>query len=187
MINRSKSQDFRKKSEIGWRENVGLPDFGITALRAKIDTGARTTALHAVDLEVFENDSVPWIKFRVPIKGERKSNRCEARIIDQRLIKNTSGVPQMRYVIQTTLVLGNRHWNIEVSLADRENMGFDMIIGRTAIRGRHMVVDPGRSYIMGPPRKPKVSALHSTENGLLKPRLEGKRKKTPSTAKGERQ
>lgn len=139
------------KLEIGWREHVGLPDLGIKNLRAKIDTGARTSALHAIDLKPFEKDGAPWIEFNVPLTGEPRSKRYAAPVKDEREIKNTSGIPEKRYVVELVLVLGKRHWHIDVSLADRELMTFDMILGRTAIRGRRIVVDPGHSFMVGPP------------------------------------
>lgn len=149
--------------EIGWRELIGLPDLGISQLRAKIDTGARTSALHAVDVSVFEDDGIRFVRFHVPLPGQPRNTRHTARIIDDRQIKNTSGVPQHRYVIETTLVLGNRHWRIEVSLADREKMEFDLILGRTAIRKRGLVVNPGSSYLLGVPQLRYGNAPHSNE------------------------
>ncbi len=146
-----KTRKRKERQVIGWREMVGLPDLGIANLRAKIDTGARTSALHAVDLEVFEKDGAHWIEFHVPQPGKPRSKRCSARLVDERQIKNTSGVPEYRYVIETLLVFGKRHWHMEVSLADREKMEFDLILGRTAVRRRKLLVDPGRSFLMGPP------------------------------------
>lgn len=137
--------------EIGWREWIGLPDLGIQSIKAKIDTGARTSALHAVGIEPFEKDGARWISFRVPRPGVPRSQRYEALVVDRRNIKNTSGVPALRYVIETTLLLGRRHWQIELSLADREKMEFDIILGRTAIRRHGLLVDPGRSFLAGPP------------------------------------
>ena len=146
-----------EKEVIGWREHIALPDFGSTELDAKIDTGARTSALHAVDLQVEKRDGEEWVSFHVPYLGEARTIRHSARIIDKRRIKNTSGIAQVRYVINTTLVLGTRQWQIEVSLADREKMKFDIILGRTAIRNRGLLVEPGKSYLAGPP----VTALSS--------------------------
>lgn len=136
---------------IGWREWIGLPDLGIALIKAKIDTGARTSALHAVKHEAYQENGVDWIAFHVPRPGVQHSERCKARLIDTREIKNTSGIPVSRYVVSTTLVLGNRHWPIELSLADRGNMGFAIILGRTAIRRHGLLVDPGRSFLAGPP------------------------------------
>ena len=146
--------------EIGWREFVGLPQFGIPSLRAKIDTGARTSALHAVDLETYEVEGEPWISFHVPIPGNPISNRNAAPYHDERWIKNTGGEAEQRHVVRTMLVLGKRRWPIEVSLANREQMGFDLILGRTAIRRHRLLVNPGRSFLIGPP---KNQARESTE------------------------
>jgi len=141
----------RLKSIIGWREFIGLPDLDIPQLRAKIDTGARTSALHAVDISVSEDGEARWVEFHVPLPGRPRHQRSRALIVDDRLIKNTSGIAEHRYVVETTLVLGARHWRIEVSLADRENMGFDIILGRTAIRTHGLLVNPGSSYLAGLP------------------------------------
>ncbi len=141
----------RANIEIGWRECIGLPELGIRELPAKIDTGARTSALHAEDMRVFSRKGVSWVRFRVPRAGMAEGDHCAARLIDERRIKNTSGLGETRLVVRTLLVLGSRNWHIDVSLADRENMGFDLILGRTAIRGHGLVVNPGRSWLMGPP------------------------------------
>lgn len=136
---------------IGWREWIGLPDLGIATIKAKIDTGARTSALHAVDLRTYEHDGIPSIEFHVPRPGVPRAERCHAAIVDQREIKNTSGRQERRYIIATTLVFARRHWRIELSLANREKMEFDIILGRTALRRHRLLVNPGRSFLAGPP------------------------------------
>lgn len=136
---------------IGWRETIALPALGIAGMTAKIDTGARTSALHAEDLAPFERDGEHWIGFRVPLDDSRAWVECAAQIADQRSIKNTGGIAQIRYVIETTLMVGRHRWTIEVSLADRTEMTLSLILGRTAIRRRRVVVDPGRSFLAGPP------------------------------------
>ncbi|MHA7777623.1 ATP-dependent zinc protease family protein [Roseibium sp. M-1] len=136
---------------IGWREIVSLPELGVFDMRAKIDTGARTSALHAEDQEVFQRDGRTWVRFRVPASRHHSDYRAEVPVLDQRDIKNTSGVPETRIVIRTLLHLGNHHWHVDVSLADRSNMGFDMILGRTAIRRHNVLVDAGRSFLAGKP------------------------------------
>jgi hypothetical protein len=147
-----KSHGKKPPDIIGWREHVGLPDLGVPVLRAKIDTGARTSALHAVDIEPLERDGVPWVSFRTPLPGEPKATRFAAPVFDQRAVKNTSGIPEDRWIIRTTLLLGRHRWHIQLSLANRENMGFDLILGRTAIRGRRVLVNPGQSFLAGEPR-----------------------------------
>ncbi len=143
---------------IGWAEDVALPDLGIAHIRAKIDTGARTSALHATRQEEFLRDGRPWVRFHIAVPGTPRTTRVEAPLVDQRDIKNTSGVAETRRVILTTLRLGARRWQIEVSLADRANMGFDLILGRTALRRRRILVDPGRSRLAGPPSASRASA-----------------------------
>ena len=113
--------------EIGWREHVALPELGIHSMRAKIDTGARTSALSTSDLEQFERDGRTWVRFSLPA-GRKSKGRYEAPLADIRDIKNTGGVAETRPIIETTIVLGKRAWVIEISLADRENMQFDMIV-----------------------------------------------------------
>lgn len=149
----SRKEEKKPVSEIGWREYVGLPDLGITNIRAKIDTGARTSALHATRQRIVEDSDGPWVEFHVPVPGTPGSTRCRAKLVDRRHIKNTSGVPEERMIVQTRLVIDGRRWSIEISLADRENMGFDLILGRTAIRRHRIVVNPGRSFLTSQSRK----------------------------------
>ena len=138
---------------IGWREWIGLPDLGIGGIKAKVDTGARTTALHAEDIvRTRHADGTLWLAFTVPAGNDHETLRVEAPMVEEREVKNTSGVPDPRPVIRTTLSIDRRRWLIEVTLADRTEMGFDIILGRTAIRRRGLVVDPGRSFLVRPPR-----------------------------------
>ncbi|UWQ15716.1 RimK/LysX family protein [Aliiroseovarius sp. M344] len=141
----------RPQQIIGWREHIALPQFGILDLPAKVDTGARTSALHAVDQSVFERDGAQWVEFMIPLKNRRTTRRICAPLLEERNIKNTGGVPERRLVVRTTLVIGKRHWLIDVSLANREKMEFDLILGRSAIRTHKMLVDPRRSYLAGHP------------------------------------
>ena len=140
-----------ERLQIGWRERVGFPDWGIPVLRAKIDTGARTSALHAIEIEEFTQNGDSWVRFGAPLTDHGPITRCSAKLVDTRAIKNTSGKPEDRLVVSTTLVLAQRYWKIEVSLADRDNMGFPLILGRTAMRRHSLLVDPGRSYLAGEP------------------------------------
>jgi len=132
---------------IGWREFIGLPELGISQMAAKIDTGARTSALHTEDREPFERNGERWVRFKVPKVKGAPPHLVEAPIAVEREIKNTSGVPENRFVIRTLLMLGNHRWHIDVSLADRDAMTFDLIIGRTALKGRRILVDPAHSYL----------------------------------------
>lgn len=137
----------REREVIGWREVIGLPELGIVQMPAKIDTGARTSALHAEDREIFERDGNRWVRFRAPGSKSQQPRLVEMPILVERDIKNTSGIPESRLVIRTLLMLGRHRWHIDVSLADRDAMTFDLIIGRTALKGRRILVDPTRSYL----------------------------------------
>ncbi|MEM9012778.1 MAG: RimK/LysX family protein [Pseudomonadota bacterium] len=158
---------------IGWREHVSLPDLGIAHLAAKIDTGARTAALHAVDQMPFEQDGKPWVEFMVPVHNRRSPRRISLPIVDEREIKNTGGVPERRLIVRTRLLLGRRTWQIEVSLANREKMEFDLILGRTAIRRRRFLVDPGKSFLLDPPKAPGPPRPAAAGGPALTPAMEG--------------
>lgn len=153
----------RAREVVGWRELVGLPDFNIDEMRAKIDTGARTSALHAENQQQFEQAGQKWVRFKLPAHGPAPDYLLEAQVIDERNIKNTGGVPERRIIIRTTLLLGRHRWKIEVSLADRKKMEFDLILGRTALRSRGVLINPGSSFIMGRPLK-KLSAVNAAHD-----------------------
>ncbi|MBN9671459.1 ATP-dependent zinc protease [Roseibium aggregatum] len=157
MTRANKRRPIAAADVIGWREIVSLPELGVFDMRAKIDTGARTSALHAEDWEVFDRDGRNWVRFRVPASRHHTVIKAEVPVLDERSIKNTSGVPEQRIVIRTLLHLGRHHWHVDVSLADRTNMGFDMILGRTAIRRHNVLVDAGRSFLAG---KPATAVKH---------------------------
>jgi hypothetical protein len=136
------------KALLGWREWAALPELGIHCIKAKVDTGARTSALHTFRVVRFERDGRSWVRFWVhPLqRSESAVMVCEAPVADRRLVRDSGGHEELRYVILTELALGGERWPIEVTLTDRDSMGFRMLIGRTAIRGRYKV-DPGASYL----------------------------------------
>ena len=142
------------KSCCGWREWVTLPALGIDKIKAKVDTGARTSALHAWHIQEIERDGAPWARFCVHPTQRTMVGEiwCEAPIIDHREVRNSGGRAEHRYVVETELQLGQEIWPIELTLTSRDDMGFRMLLGRTAIREK-LLVDPGRSYLLG--KKPK--------------------------------
>ncbi|MFL0671663.1 MAG: ATP-dependent zinc protease [Erythrobacter sp.] len=132
---------------VGWRELVSLPEIGIAHIPAKIDTGARTSSLHAHVLDDFRRGGERFVRFAVDWGGER--HFCEAVQVDLRGITSSNGDKQERFVIKTPLRIGKLTFRAEISLADRSQMQFPMLIGRTALR-RRMVVDSGHSWLQSP-------------------------------------
>ncbi len=139
-----------KKQIVGWREWVGLPELGIDAIKAKVDTGALTSALHAIHVRPFQENGQARVKFDIhPL--QRRSDvtvQCVADIIDEREIRSSNGHVELRPVIHTLLRLGEDQWPIELTLTNRDSMGFRMLLGRRAMR-RHLIVDPSVSYVFG--------------------------------------
>ena len=132
---------------VGLRELVSLPELGLIGIPAKIDTGARTSSLHAHVLDDFVRDGKRFVRFAVDWGGER--HFCEAIHVDVRGITSSNGDKQARFVIKTPLTIGKLRFRAEISLADRSQMQFPMLIGRSALR-RRMVVDSGHSWLQSP-------------------------------------
>ena len=135
---------------VGWREWVRLPKLGLEAIHAKIDTGAKTSALHAVDIETFGPIDRPKVRFGVkPIDGnEELIIYCTAPIIDRRYITSSNGESEFRTIIKTDLAIGDKSWPIEVSLTNRENLLHRMLIGREAMDAAQLVVEPRAEYLL---------------------------------------
>lgn len=135
---------------IGWREWVSLPDLGVDWLKAKIDTGARTSSLHAFDIHEFERDGVSWVRFRVKPWQHSQTDAVdvESPVHDRRAVRSSSGHAQERFVVEMLIRLHDREVLAEVTLSNRDEMGFRMLIGREALRQGY-VVDPARSFVGG--------------------------------------
>ncbi|NIY84232.1 ATP-dependent zinc protease family protein [Vibrio hepatarius] len=139
----------KEKLIVGWRETLSLPGLGIDKINAKIDTGARTSCLHAFKVESFKKDEALWVRFWIhPI--QRNSDVevvCEAKVIDERIVRDSGGHEESRYVIESEVSIGGQTWPIEITLTNRENMAFRMLLGRTAMHDR-IIVDPVESFLV---------------------------------------
>jgi len=144
-----------EKIVLGWREWIGLPELGLNSIKAKVDTGARTSTLHAFELDTYSENGVDRVNFKIhPIqKDSEKVVSCVADIVDERFVTDSGGHKEQRLIISTLLTIGRWSWPIEMTLTSRDNMMFRMLLGRTAIKGLAMV-DPNRSYTTG--KKPRV-------------------------------
>ena len=144
-----------EKLLVGWREWVSLPELNVPHIKAKIDTGARTSALHAFSVDSYLKKGVHRVKFLIHPYQNRQDivKECDARIVDRRMVTDSGGHKEKRYVILTSIVLGDSEWDIEITLTNRDNMKFRMLLGRTAMAGK-VIVNPGRSFLIG--KKPKI-------------------------------
>lgn len=138
----------RKYPTIGWREWVNLPGLGIERIKAKVDTGARTSALHAFQLDPFVENGRSKIRFNIhPFQHNTEEIiTCVADVVDKRMVTDSGGHEEERYVIETPITIAGQTWSIEITLTERENMLFRMLLGRSALRKR-FVVNPARSFV----------------------------------------
>jgi hypothetical protein len=141
---------------LGWREWVQLPELGLRNVKAKVDTGARTSALHAFEVMPFDKNGVSSVQFKIH-PNQRDNDTvvvCTAALIDERIVRDSGGHREKRWVIETPVHIGKHVWLVECTLTSRDDMIFRMLLGRTAINNR-AVVDPSRSYLLGKRRKSK--------------------------------
>ena len=143
-------------TQVGWREWLALPDLGLPLIKAKIDTGARSSSLHVEGWEIVERNDHRWVAFELrPGSRRGRAKRIETPVLDTREVTDSSGNRALRPFILTTVMLGSRAWPIEINLTNRQSMLFPLLIGRTAMAGR-LVVDPSRSFVLGRPQKRKA-------------------------------
>jgi hypothetical protein len=140
-----------QKYTLGWREWLALPEFDISHIKAKIDTGARSSALHAYFIDPYKKGGQLWVMFAIhPKQKSDLSIECHAPVKDLRMVTDSGGHKQRRYVIETRLILGQMAINAEITLTNRDSMLFRMLLGRTAINSR-FIIDPSASYLLGKP------------------------------------
>jgi hypothetical protein len=140
----------RERRTIGWREWVSLPDFGVPTIKAKVDTGARTSSLHAFEIEEFQRGKTRMLRFQIhpEQRGGRHAVTVEAPLSEHRSVKPSSGKSERRPVILTTIEILGQRFQAELTLTRRDEMGFRMLLRRQAQRGRFLV-DPGKSFVNG--------------------------------------
>ena len=137
---------------IGLREWIALPELGIVGLRAKIDTGASTSTLHASDIQPFQRNGQRWVRFTAHLGTlVQRRHRCEAELVSLKTIRSSNGQVQSRYVIRTNLALGDRIWPIEFSLACRKTMRYRVLLGSRALIDGRLVVNPALLYVQDKP------------------------------------
>lgn len=159
------------KTIIGSVEWVSLPQLNIPAIEARIDSGAKTSSLHALNIEQFQLEHQPWVRFDLyPIANNGKTIvRCEAKVTDQRIIKSSNGEKEKRYVIQTPITINGESWPIEITLTNRNSMDYRMLIGREAMSGK-IIVDPDNNHIFGDKNNDEIDQLYPAvkvaKNGL---------------------
>ena len=138
------------KIVVGSEEWCAFPSLGIPMIKARVDSGAKTSSMHAFNIHKFRRDGESWVSFEVhPLQNDRRTViRCERPVIDKRVVKSSSGVSETRYVVGATIKAGTESWDIELTLANRDSMGYRMLLGREAMSGR-MLVDPSLSFCLG--------------------------------------
>jgi len=141
------TKELATKTILGWREWIGLPALQVGAIKAKIDTGANTSSLHAFEIERYRRHGKDFVRFQIhPIQRSiRKTIQASAPLLGMRAVRSSNGVQSERPVIQTEMEIFDQQWMIELTLANRDQMGFRMLLGREALRGRFLI-DVGASY-----------------------------------------
>lgn len=161
-----------KKIIIGKAEWCGLEELGLPAIKARVDSGAKTSSLHAFNIHQFEEDGKRYVHFDIhPIQNDRKTiQSCRGLVVDRREVRSSSGIKERRPVIKTPITLGDETWNIEVTLTNRDSMGYRMLLGREAMTNR-VLIDPDSSFCLGTVTTEEVRKHY----GTVKPKSDGLR------------
>lgn len=159
----------KNKIVIGSEEWLSLPLLGIPKVKARVDSGAKTSALHAVNIKTFQKENEEWVKFDInPIQNNAKTvTHCQAKLVDRRIVKSSSGFREKRYVIKTVVNINELDWEIELTLTNRDSMGYRMLLGREAMVGR-ILVDPEVKFTLGEPTTEELKKLYFEEESEKK-------------------
>jgi len=160
----------KNKMKLGWSEWCSLPELGLPAVKVKVDTGAKTSALHAFNMEPFKKGEKEYIRFDIhPIQRNKKITvSCEAELVDKRHVKSSSGKKEKRHVIHTPVKIGRKTWEIQITLTNRDSMGFRMLLGREAMNGR-ILINPSEAFL-------KKNITRNEAKRLYKKKKENKEK-----------
>jgi ribosomal protein S6--L-glutamate ligase len=157
------------KRTIGWKEWFGLDCLSLPAIKGKIDTGAKTSSLHAFNIESFYIEDVEYVKFDIhPLQKNKKLFRtCVARIVERRMVSDSGGKKEKRIVIKSDLRIGEKKYRIDFTLANRDSMTFRMLLGRDAVKQAKMLVDPSKSFLQGKPKRKEILKLYKSTKPCL--------------------
>ena len=152
-----------KRFVVGSAEWFSFPGLGIPAIKARVDSGAKTSAIHAFNIQPFKRNGQPWVSFEVhPLQDNRRAVvRCESPVVDRRVVKSSTGTSEKRYVVREALHADGESWDIELTLTNRDSMGFRMLLGREAMAGR-MLVDPDNAFCLWPLTDSEAHAYYET-------------------------
>lgn len=150
------------KQIIGWRECFILADLGLPMIKAKIDTGAKTSSLHAFNIKPFTENNQEFVTFDIhPLQKNRKLKiNCIGKVVDKRFVSDSGGNREKRYVIETEIESDNKKYKIEITLANRDSMEYRMLLGREAIKKMKFIVDVNKSFILGSYNEKEMSQFY---------------------------
>ena len=160
------------KKTIGWKEWFGLDCLSLPAIKGKNDTGAKTSSLHAFNIESFYIENVEYVQFDIhPLQKNKNLVRtCIARVIDRRMVSDSGGNKEKRFVIKSDLRIGDKKFRIELTLANRDTMAFRMLLGREAIKQAKMLVDPSKSFLQGKSKRAEILKIYRATKPCIDPR-----------------
>ncbi len=165
IVKKLKKIKIDRQNIIGWKEWSGLSCLGLPAIKVKIDTGAKTSSLHAFNIESFYIEDIEYVKFYIhPLQKNKTLQRiCVAPVFERRMVSDSGGRKEKRFVIKSKLQIGKKELEIEITLANRDSMTFRMLLGRDAVKQAGMMVDTARSFVQGKIKRSKILKLYKKQ------------------------